>query len=76
MHLEMNHSFLLFAMRVIEVMFFTGLVGCATVIVVSWISIFGEGFSDPRNNETDSPWVSHHDSPRSAELRGESASLV
>jgi hypothetical protein len=55
MHLEMNHSFLLFAMRVIEVMFFTGLVGCATVIVVSWISIFGDGFSDPRNNETDSP---------------------
>lgn len=76
MHLEMTHSFLLFAMRVIEVMFFTGLVGCATVIVVSWISIFGDGFSDPRNNETNSLWVSQHDSSRLAEMSRESASLV
>jgi hypothetical protein len=31
---------------VLEVMFFTGLVGCALVVVVSWISIFKSGFSD------------------------------
>jgi hypothetical protein len=34
------------AMRVLEVMFFTGLVGCALVVIISWISIFKSGFSD------------------------------
>jgi hypothetical protein len=32
-------------MRVIEVGFFTGLAGCAGVVVFSWISILREGFS-------------------------------
>jgi hypothetical protein len=32
--------------HVIEVMFFTGLVGCVLVVVISWISIFKGGFSD------------------------------
>ena len=32
--------------RVLEVMFFCGLIGCAGVVVVSWISIFKSGFSD------------------------------
>jgi hypothetical protein len=76
MHLEMAHTFLVFAMRVIEVLFFTGLVGCATVIVISWISIFRDGFSAPRNKGRDSLWMPQHDIPRSAELRRESASLV
>ncbi len=31
-------------MKVIEVIFFTGLVGCGFVVMVSWISIFAEGF--------------------------------
>lgn len=30
----------------LQAMFFTGLMGCASVIVISWISIFKEGFSD------------------------------
>jgi hypothetical protein len=33
-------------MRLIEIMFFTGLAGCALVVVISWISIFKDGFSD------------------------------
>jgi hypothetical protein len=31
-------------MRALEVMFFVGLTGCALVVVISWVSIFGEGF--------------------------------
>jgi hypothetical protein len=34
------------AMRLVEILFFTGIIGCAIVVVVSWISIFKEGFSD------------------------------
>lgn len=34
------------AARVLQVAFFMGLVGCASVVVVSWISIFKDGFSD------------------------------
>jgi hypothetical protein len=40
-----------FAARILEVMFFTGLVGCAFMIVVSWIEIFSEAFtSDDKEN--------------------------
>jgi hypothetical protein len=31
-------------MRVLEGTFFTGLVGCAVVVAISWISIFRTGF--------------------------------
>jgi hypothetical protein len=34
-----------FAARVLEVMFFTGLVGCVLTIIVSWVEIFSDGFS-------------------------------
>lgn len=34
------------AIRVLEVMFFTGLAGCILAILVSWIEIFSDGFSD------------------------------
>ena len=30
----------------LETMFFIGLAGCATVVILSWISIFKSGFSD------------------------------
>lgn len=33
-------------MRVLELMFFTGITGCALVVVISWISILKDGFSD------------------------------
>ncbi len=39
-------------MRVVEVVFFTGLIGCALVVIFSWISIFGDGFT---NDEDDDP---------------------
>lgn len=29
----------IFAMRTLEVMFFTGLLGCAVVVILSWISV-------------------------------------
>ena len=35
--------------HILEAMFFTGLVGCAAVVVISWISIFKSGFSDKDN---------------------------
>jgi hypothetical protein len=40
---------MVFAMRIVEILFFTGLIGCAVVVVVSWVSIFKEGFSDRGN---------------------------
>lgn len=36
----------LFFVRLVEVLFFIGLGGCAIVVALSWISIFKSGFSD------------------------------
>lgn len=33
-------------MRVLEGLFFIGLVGCALVVIISWVSIFAEGFKE------------------------------
>jgi len=41
----MNHPLAIWCLRAIEVMFFTGLVGCAVVVVISWVSIVKTGFS-------------------------------
>jgi hypothetical protein len=49
----MANSVMVLALRVVEIMFFTGLIGCAFVVVISWISIFKEGFSDPGNTKAD-----------------------
>lgn len=43
------------AVKVIEVLFFTGLVGCACVVIISWISIFKEGFSNAKDARSDLP---------------------
>jgi hypothetical protein len=40
----MNHSFAVWVMRFLEGAFFTGLIGCLLVVVISWISIFSTGF--------------------------------
>lgn len=32
------------AMRVVEVLFFTGLVGCVSTVVLSWISVGRDSF--------------------------------
>ncbi|HTB96753.1 MAG TPA: hypothetical protein VK716_07075 [Terracidiphilus sp.] len=45
-----SHELIIWMMRAIEVMFFTGLCGCLLVVIISWISIFKSGFS------ADEPW--------------------
>jgi hypothetical protein len=35
----------IFCIRLLEVLFFAGLGGCAAVVILSWISIFESGFS-------------------------------
>jgi hypothetical protein len=42
----MHLSLMFLGAHILEVMFFTGLVGCVAVVVISWISIFKEGFTD------------------------------
>jgi hypothetical protein len=42
----MVHQLIILAMRVLELMFFTGLLGCSLVVVISWVSILKDGFSD------------------------------
>jgi hypothetical protein len=34
------------AFRILEVMFFTGAIGCVLTILVAWIDILADGFSD------------------------------
>jgi hypothetical protein len=35
-----------FAAHVLEVMFFTGLIGCVLMIIASWVDICADGFTD------------------------------
>jgi hypothetical protein len=49
----MSHSLMHMAVRIVEVLFFTGLVGCACVVLISWVSIFKEGFS--KDTRSDAP---------------------
>ncbi len=58
MRFGMAHELMIVAERVVTVMFCAGLAGCATVVVVSWISIFKDGFSDLKNKQNDSYWES------------------
>ena len=50
---KMGHSLMQLAVRIVEILFFTGLVGCAAVVVVSWVKIFREGFSDSKDARAD-----------------------
>lgn len=45
----------IFLIRLLEVMFFTGLAGCAVVVLVSWISIFKSGFSNEDKTKNGMP---------------------
>ena len=40
----MFFTFSVWMLRVLEVMFFVGLTGCALAVIFSWISIFGTVF--------------------------------
>ena len=42
----MTLRLMIWGARILEGMFFTGLIGCASVVVISWVSIFKEGFSN------------------------------
>jgi hypothetical protein len=37
-------------MRLLEVLFFTGLAGCTIAVALSWISIFKSGFADTQES--------------------------
>jgi hypothetical protein len=49
----MANSMMVLAIRFVEILFFTGLVGCIFVVIISWISIFKEGFANARNSRAD-----------------------
>ena len=49
----MSHSLMHLTVKIVEVLFFTGLVGCACVVIISWISIFKEGFSGGKDARSD-----------------------
>ncbi|HVU48677.1 MAG TPA: hypothetical protein VHD85_21295 [Terracidiphilus sp.] len=42
----MAFNFAVWTMHVVEVLFFTGLTGCAIVVLLSWIVILKSVFSD------------------------------
>ncbi len=58
MRFGMAHALIIFSERIVTAMFFIGLVGCASVVVVSWVSIFKDGFSDLKNRQNESHWDS------------------
>lgn len=49
----------LFFVHLVEVLFFTGLVGCSAVVVLSWISILKSGFSDKDDVKTEDDIIPH-----------------
>jgi hypothetical protein len=51
----MSQSLTLLLMKIVEVLFFTGLIGCACVVIISWISIFREGFSSAGDAKSELP---------------------
>jgi hypothetical protein len=42
----MGTTIAVYAMRVLETLFFTGLTGCAVVVVICWIVVGKDSFSD------------------------------
>lgn len=42
----MADKIIVFVAHVLEVMFFTGMIGCAVMIIVSWVEIFSDGLSN------------------------------
>lgn len=41
----MGFNVAVFAIRVLKIMFFTGLLGCVVVVLLSWISVGKDSFS-------------------------------
>jgi hypothetical protein len=42
----MLDTFIHYVSRVLEVMFFMGVFGCVLAVLVSWVEIFGDGFTN------------------------------
>lgn len=42
----MNLNVMLWSKYLLEGMFFTGLIGCVSVVIISWVSILKSAFSD------------------------------
>ena len=49
----MAFKIMLWSMYVVEALFFIGLIGCTTVVFISWISIFKSGFSSDHLADTE-----------------------
>jgi hypothetical protein len=47
----MLHQLMHFAVKAVEVLFFTGLAGCVLVVLISWVSIFKSGFSESKKED-------------------------
>ncbi len=43
---SMTFKLMLWSKEILEVMFFTGLIGCTVVVFLSWISILKSAFSE------------------------------
>lgn len=46
----MMSKLMIWCKDILEIMFFTGLIGCTAVVVLSWISILKSVFSDKYEN--------------------------
>jgi hypothetical protein len=44
--MSLTFRFELFAIRLVEFMFFAGVIGCAVAIFLSWISILRDGLTE------------------------------
>ena len=42
----MGFNLAVYAMRVLEAMFFAGLSGCIVVVIISWLSVGKDSFSE------------------------------
>jgi hypothetical protein len=61
---------MIFAAHVVEVVFFTGLIGCTFVVAISWISVGRDAFSRDTEFElhpSESQHKTRNDSPQRAE---------
>jgi hypothetical protein len=44
----MGFNWGVFAIRAVETLFFTGLVGCTVVVVISWVSVLKGSLTDEK----------------------------
>ncbi len=47
----MNRPFMVWLLKALEVLFFTGLAGCVLVVLISWVSVFKSAISKDTPND-------------------------